>query len=159
MTRFVLALFALLAALVAVPHSLDAYVCNATTSTCMAIVTFTEPSTCVGGTPLNSGTTCPALQDDVITWIVDGATTTTLTVAASVPGGGGTRSSGGATPAFTAPQVNVPICTKKTFNASIVARTVGGGISSSVSATPITFDRTAEPSCNQPNPPTTINLQ
>ena len=130
--------------------SASAFTC--TGASCVATVSYTEPTTYVSGAPLTN------LQDGVVTFQLDGGATQTLTIPASRPQGGGAIS------VPLAPQA-IAVCTIRTLTSSLVVRTTAGGISSPVSSAPLVIDRTKlstgqpDPQCTTPAPPTGVTVQ
>lgn len=142
---------ALLLALLLVPVVAHAYTCSG--ASCTATLSYTEPSTYVGGNPLTN------LQDGQFTYQLNGGANQVLTVPASRPQGGGTINSPLAAQA-------VAVCTTATLTGSLVMRTSAGGVSAPTSIPPLVFDRTKladgvtpNPACSQPNPATGVTAQ
>ena len=115
---------------------------NGTTPT----ITYTEPTTVVGGVP----TPITDLSSTRIYWKIDTGTETMVTVPASKPTGGGV---------IVNSSILLPIlaCQKGTVNVAVTAVN-GGGESARAVATPLVVDRTKEASC-VPAAPTNFTVQ
>lgn len=148
--RLILALVVTLA-LPPLAAQAQAYTC--TGSSCVPSVSFTEPSTYTGGTPITN------LQDGLFTYKLNNGANQTLIIPASSPTGGALRSN------IPLAAQTVAACTTATVTGSLVARTTVGGVSAAVAAAPLLIDRTKlvtglpDPACTTPNGPLGVTIQ